>query len=88
MARLLHTSTDRAHQAHGRCRAPPRAGGSSHACWTLPDALAPALTSSPQLNVNLDSMLHITSKLVLSAESTTTLQGVDIADALFCSRKG
>jgi hypothetical protein len=33
-------------------------------------------------------MLHITSKLVLSAESTTTLQGVDIADALFCSRKG
>ena len=77
MACASSTSTDRAHQAHGRCRAPPRAGGSSHACWTLPGALAPALTSSPQLNVNPDSMLHITSKLGLSAESTTTLQGVD-----------
>ena len=36
-------------------------------------------TSSPQLNMNPNSMLYTTSKLGLSlaADSTTTLQGVD-----------
>jgi hypothetical protein len=56
------------------------AAPSSHACWTLPGALARTCSheltaAQPELNVNHpDSMLHITSKLGLSAESTTTLQ--------------